>query len=89
MKDGCDGEIYNDEGERIPEENASYENLVKNMRQESKDEILKRGGEKRLKRYLDFESAWRVPDLISKRFLGEALSRIDGENLKFTKYAKK
>lgn len=85
MKDGSDGEIFHDEGEPLPEEEESLEETLQDMREELRDEGL---SEEEVKEEVSFEAAWRVPNLLSKRYLGEYVGAIDTEKVRLTMYEK-
>jgi len=89
MKDGCDGEYYNDKGELLPEELEMQKVVRKEMDEEEKEEIIEDMGLEGFEQYLQFESSWRVPDRLSKRYLGEYVSMIKGEDIEFIKYESK
>lgn len=73
MKNGCEGEIYNDEGEQLPEEK---EMLSETIFCEDEIDSLKQDGmsEEAINSLIKFEAGWRIPDRLIKRFLGSSLS---------------
>jgi hypothetical protein len=83
MKDGCDGEIFHDEGEPLPEELESLSEAMEEMGEELREEGL---SEEEIKNEVAFEAAWRVPNLLSKRYLGEYAGAIDTEKVQLTMY---
>jgi len=86
MKDGSDGEIYNDYGEPLPEESESYKDFASRMDDDEKEELIEDLGENGFEDYLKFQAAWSVPNMLSKRFLGEYIGAIEGDKMEFTKY---
>jgi len=85
MKDGCDGEIYHDAGDLLVEETEilsegifgadEIEEMKENeMSDEEIDEMIK------------FEASWRVPNRLTKRYLGETVGQIDSEKVLLTIY---
>ena len=86
MKDGADGEIYNNEGIPLPEEDKSYKEFKEMMDKAEKEEIIEDMGEDGFEDYLKFESAWGMPNILSKEFLGEYVGSINGEKIEFVKY---
>jgi hypothetical protein len=70
IKDGCDGEIYNDVGRPLPEE---QEVLSEEIFMEEELEEMKENGmtEKEIQEMIRFEASNRVPDRLTKRYLGQ------------------
>lgn len=89
MKNGSDGEIYNDFGDPLIEEDESYENFYKLLNENGGEEqLVKEIGEEEFDLHVEYESSWGVPNLLSKRFLGEYINEINGELILFSKYKK-
>lgn len=88
MKDGCDGEIYNDFGTPFPEEAENYEDIKATIGEFEKAEIIENEDKEGFENYLVFQAAWGIPDILSERFLGESISYINGEEIKFMWYQK-
>jgi len=85
MKDGCDGEIYHDEGEQLPEEREAFAEQI--FSEEELEEMREDGlSEEEVQATIDSEGSWRVPNLISKRYLGEYVGAIDVNEVILTKY---
>ena len=87
MKDGSDGEIYNDTGDLLPEEK---EILSDKIFEEEEIEELKEDGmsDEEIEAMINFEASWRVPNLLSKRYLGKTVSTIDTDKVVLTMYEK-
>lgn len=86
MKDGCDGEIYNDAGSPLPEEQEVLEEEI--FGEEELEEMWEDGmSEEELAATVSFEASWRVPNLLTKRYLGESVGSINTEKVMLTKYA--
>lgn len=85
MKDGCDGEVYNDEGELLPEEKQIPGETV--FEKEELEE-MKEGGmsEEEIEAMIKHEASWRVPNLLTKRYLGEEVGSIDTNKVILTMY---
>jgi hypothetical protein len=85
MKDGCDGEIYNDVGAPLPEE---LEVLSEEIFMEEELEEMKENGmtEKEIQGMIQFEASNRVPDRLTKRYLGENILSMDTDLVKLTMY---
>lgn len=85
MKDGSDGEIYHDVGEPVPEEKESLDETLQDMGEELREEGL---SEEEIREEVSFEAAWRVPNLLSKRYLGDYVGAIDPTKVMLTMYEK-
>jgi hypothetical protein len=85
MKDGSDGEIYHDEGQLLSEEK---EVLSEKIFQEDEIEEMKENGmsDEEVDAMIKFEASWRVPDRLTKRYLGETVSSIDTNKVILTMY---
>jgi hypothetical protein len=85
MKDGCDGEIYNDRGELLPEEQEILAEEI--FGEEELDEMREDGlSEEEVAATVSFEASWRVPSLLTKRFLGVPVGAINTEQVQLTRY---
>ncbi|MGI4737516.1 MAG: DUF6928 family protein [Janthinobacterium lividum] len=85
MKDGCDGEIYNDAGELLPEEQEILAEEI--FGEDELDEMREDGmSEEEVQATVSFEASWRVPNLLSARYLGEPIGAIDTEQVMLTRY---
>jgi hypothetical protein len=86
MKDGCDGEIYNDAGELLPEEQEILAEEI--FGEDELDEMREDGmSEEEVQATVSFEASWRVPNLLSARYLGEPVGAIDTKQVMLTRYA--
>ena len=85
MKVGSDGDIYHDEGELLPEEK---EILSEKIFEEEEIESMKEDGmsDEEVEQLIKFEASWRVPNLLTKRYLGEYVGAIDTEKVMVTLY---
>jgi hypothetical protein len=83
--EGSDGEYHISIGDTIPEEIESTEQTIFD-----KEEIsyMKEDGmnDEEIEKMRVFESHWRVPSLLTKRYLGERIDQIDSDKLILTKY---
>jgi hypothetical protein len=86
MKDGSDGEIYHDMGELLPEEQVILASEI--FGEDELDEMREDGmSEEEVQAAVAFEASWRVPNLLSARYLGEPVRSIDTEQVMLTRYA--
>jgi hypothetical protein len=87
MKDGCDGNIYNDSGDPLPEE---LEILSEKIFMEEEIEEMGENGlsDQEIADTIKFEASYRVPNRLTKRNLGETVLKIDPDRVKLTKYIK-
>jgi hypothetical protein len=85
MKDGSDGEIYHDEGEQLPEE---QEILSEKIFGDDEIEEMKEDGmsDEEVDAMIKFEASWRVPNRLTKRYLGEPVSLMDTDKVMLTMY---
>jgi len=85
MKDGCDGEIYHDDGELLEEETEilSGEIFGADEIEEMKENEM---SEEEVDAMIKFEASWRVPNRLTKRYLGETVGQIDSEKVLLTIY---
>ena len=87
MKDGSDGEIYNDNGDLLPEEKQILSGKI--FEEEEIEELQEDGmSDEEIEAMINFEASWRVPNLLSKRYLGETVGTIDTNKVKLTMYEK-
>ena len=86
MMDGSDGEIYHDVGAPLPEEE---EILAGEIFGEEEIAEMKEEGmtEEEVEAAIRFEALWRVPNLITRRYLGEPVGSIHPERVMLTMYA--
>lgn len=85
MKDGSDGEIYHDEGELLPEEK---EVLSEKIFEDDEIEEMKEDGmsDEEVDAMIKFEASWRVPNRLTKRYLGELVGSMDTDKVMLTMY---
>jgi hypothetical protein len=85
MKDGSDGEIYHDIGELLGEEK---EVLAEKIFDDDELEEMKENGltEDEVNATIKFEASWRVPNRLTKRYLGETVNSIDTNKVILTMY---
>jgi hypothetical protein len=85
MKDGSDGEIYHDVGDLLPEEN---EVLSEKIFQDDEIEEMKESGmsNDEIDAMIKFEASWRVPNRLTKRYLGETVGSMDTNKVVLTMY---
>lgn len=85
MKDGSDGEIYHDTGELLAEEK---EVLSEKIFADDELEEMKENGmsEDEVDAMVKFEASWRVPNRLTKRYLGETVNSIDTNKVMLTMY---
>ena len=85
MKDGCDGEVYNDKGDLLPEEK---EILSQKIFEDEEIEEMKEDGmtDEEVTAMINHEASWRVPNLLTKRYFGETVGSIDTDKIMLTKY---
>lgn len=85
MKDGSDGEIYHDEGAVLPEEK---EVLSEKIFQDDEVEEMKEDGmsDEEVDAMIMFEASFRVPNRLTKRYLGETVGSMDTNKVVLTMY---
>ena len=85
MKDGADGEIYHDIGDLLPEEN---EVLSEKIFGDEEIEEMKENGmsNEEVDAMIKFEASWRVPNRLTRRYLGETVSSMDTDKIMLTMY---
>lgn len=86
IKHGCDGEIYTDIGEPLPEEQAISAGHIFDL--EELDEMREDMDEEEVQNMVAFEASWRAPAEISKRYFGEIIDNLDTDAIKLTRYKK-
>jgi len=86
MKDGCDGEIYNDVGAPLPEE---MEVRSEEIFMEEDLESMKEDGmtEADIQAMIEFEASYRVPDRLTKRYIGGDILSMDTDIVKLIMYS--
>jgi hypothetical protein len=85
MKDGADGDIYHDTGALLPEEKDMLAGKIYN--DDEIDEMKENGmSDEEIKAAIKFEASWRVPNLLTKRYLGEPVGSIDTHKVLLTMY---
>jgi hypothetical protein len=85
MKDGSDGEIYHDRGELLPEEKEILSGKI--FEDEEIEEMREDGmSDHEVEARINFEASWRVPNLLTKRYLGETVDSIDTDKVMLTMY---
>lgn len=84
---GADGEYEYEFGKPIPEETECYEELLKELDEKARQEIIDNEGEEGFKRYLLFESRWRVPSRLFKNVYGKSFEDAYDENAMFKRFA--
>ena len=87
MKDGSDGEVYNDLGDLLPEE---IDLLSETIFSEEELEEMKGNdmSDEEIQAAINFETSYRVPNRLSKRYLGETVLEINTPEIKLTMYTK-
>ena len=85
MKDGCDGEVYNDKGELLAEEK---EILSGKIFEDEEIEEMKEDGmsDEEVEAMINHEASWRVPNRLTKRYLGEEVGSMDTDKVMLTMY---
>lgn len=86
VKHGCDGEIYVDIGETLPEEQEILAGHI--FDPEELEEMREDMDEDEVQNMVTFEASWRVPAQISKRYFGERIDNLDTDAIKLTRYKK-
>jgi hypothetical protein len=86
VKHGCDGEIYTDIGELLPEEQVILSESI--FEQEELDEMREEMDEEEVQNMITFEASWRTPAEISKRYFGNVIDNLDTDAIKLTRYKK-
>jgi hypothetical protein len=78
---GCDGEFYYEFGEPIEEERSCYEQVLKELSEEERNEIAE--NEQDPDGALLFESKWQVPFELFKNVYGKTIDQVYDENQQF------
>jgi len=86
VKHGCDGEIYTDIGEPIPEEQTILSGHI--FDPEELDEMRGEMDEEEVQNMVTFEASWRTPAEISKRFFEDRIDNLHTDAIKLTQYKK-
>lgn len=86
VKHGCDGEIYTDFGETLPEEQEILAGHI--FDPEELDEMREDMDEEEVQNMVTFEASWRTPAQISKRYFGDVIDNLDTEAIKLTRFRK-
>jgi hypothetical protein len=86
IKDGCDGEIYNDIGELLPEEQTILAGHI--FDPEELDDMREDMNEEEVQSMVTFEASRRTPSEISKRYFGDSIDNLDIDAIKLTRYRK-
>ncbi|WP_426493198.1 hypothetical protein [Hymenobacter sp. 102] len=91
MKDGADGDIFNDFGALLPEEIEVKRRIQKGkiLPQEEIAELREDMSEDEVQQYIEFEAWWGVPELIAKRYFdGQTMNHMLGSDTKITRFVK-
>jgi len=85
MKDGSDGEIYHNTGDLLPEEK---EVLSEKIFDDDEIEEMKEDGmsDEEVDAMIKFEASWRVPNRLTKRYLGEEVGSMATDKVMLTMY---
>jgi hypothetical protein len=85
VKDGCSITYYNDDGEGLPEEQETESEVVF-MDEDLND--MREGGmsEENIQARVQFAASYRVPNLLTKRYLGKPVLQIDPRKVTITRY---
>ena len=86
VREGSDGEIYHDAGALLPEERQM---LAAELFAEDEIEKMREDGmsEEEVAAAIQFEASWRVPNLLTKRYLGETVGAIDTGEVPVMEYS--
>jgi len=85
MKDGCDGEVYNDQGDLLPEENEIFSQKI--FEDEELEEMKEDGmTDEEVDAMIKHEGSWRVPNLLTKRYFGQTVGSMDTDKIMLTMY---
>jgi len=91
MKDGADGEFYNDYGSLLPEELIMQGEILRGeiMPEDEIEELREDMSEEEVTKHIEFEACWRTPGLIAKRYFdGQTLNNMLGSDTKVTRFIK-
>jgi hypothetical protein len=86
VKHGCDGEIYTDIGETLPEEQEILAGHI--FDSEELDEMREEMDEEEVQNMVNFEASWRTPAAISKRYFGDPIDKLKTDAIRLTRYKK-
>jgi hypothetical protein len=86
MKSGTDGKYYNDFGEMLPEEEESLNDFKLKMDKEEKEELIAEMGQEGFEKWVEFQAAWLVPNIISRRCFGKHLEAINDAGFRLQRY---
>jgi hypothetical protein len=86
VKHGCDGEIYTNFGETLPEEQEILAGHI--FEPEELDEMREEMDEEEVQNMVTFEASWRTPAQISKRYFGDVIDNLDTDAIKLTRFRK-
>jgi hypothetical protein len=86
VKHGCDGEIYTDIGEPLPEEQTILAGHIFDPGE--LDEMREDMDEEEVQNMVAFEASWRTPAEISKRYFGDIIDNLDTDAIKLTRFKK-
>lgn len=86
VKHGCDGEIYTDIGELLPEEQTILAGHI--FDPEELDEMREDMDEQEVQNTVMFEASWRTPAEISKRYFGDRIDNLDTDAIRLIRYKK-
>jgi hypothetical protein len=83
---GCDREFMFDFGEQIDEERYCFQQVINEIEEDEKQEILDMEGEDGLENHLLFEAKWRVPFELFKNVYGKTIEQVFEENKMFINF---
>lgn len=87
MKDGADGELYHDVGDLLPEEIAIAKEKI--FQDDELVEMKANGmSQKEIDHAIAFEASWRIPNRLTRRYLGETVRTIYPGNVMLMRYEK-
>ena len=86
VKHGCDGDIYLDIGEMLPEEQEILAGEI--FEPEELEEMREDMDEDEVQNMIAFEASWRTPAQISKRYFSDRIDNLDTDAIKLVRYKK-
>lgn len=86
VKHGCDGEIYTDYGDLLPEEQAILAGEI--FAPAELDEMREDMSEDEVQNTIRFEASWRVPGEVSKRYFGTRIDQLEYDAIQLTRFKK-
>jgi hypothetical protein len=86
VKHGCDGEIYTDIGDALPEEQEILAGDI--FGPEELDEMREDMDEEEVQKLVTFEASWRTPAQISRRYFGDIIDNLDTDAIRLTRFRK-